>query len=142
MIIKFRKMFVNFKYNLHILFFSLYFISNIQSTASNIDLFKNKNKIPDKFSFQKGLNNSDNIECFASNENNNAFSNWIKDNLAIFCVIISIIVIAIVAIIILIVCCVRYNKRYKELKMQVSKISFESSDVRESRQNEDSDQLI
>ena len=137
--IKYRKMFLNFKYNLYILFFSLYFISTIQSTALNNNLLNNKYS---KYSFQKVLNNSDNIACFASNDNNNGFANWIKENIAIFCVIISIIVIAIVAIIILIVCCVRYNKRYKELKMQVSKISFESSDVRESRQNEDSDQLI
>ena len=134
-------MFINFKENLFILFFLLYFISTLQSTTSNNDLFKNKYKIYDKHSFQIGLNNSNNITCFASNDNNN-FSNWIKDNVAVFCVVIAIIIITIVAVVILIVCCARYKKKYKELKMQVSKISFENSEVRESLQNEDTDQLI
>ena len=94
-----------------------------------------------RYLIQNELNYSRKIHNFSGNNSDNGFSNWIEENIVLFCVIIVIIVIVIIVIIVLIIVCRKMKNKFKELQIQVNKISFQS-DIRDSRQTEDNDKLI
>ena len=143
---------MNFNYN-KLLLFLLFFLNFISYIESNRQIKTNKigfnisypifNKKQNDNMNKNQLNFSKNIHIFESDNNItvNTFSNWIDENTPLFIIIIVINVIVIIIIIVLIIVCRRMNDKFKQLQIQVNKISFQS-DVRESNQGEYNDKLI
>ena len=143
---------MNLNFNQHILFL-LFFLNIILKVESNRQIeIKNIrfnssysifNKKQNNNIYQNQLDFSKSIHIFAGNNNtdNNPFSDWIKEETALFIIIIVVVVIVIIIIIVLIIVCRRMNNRFNELQIQVNKISFQS-DIRETTQEGDNDKLI
>ena len=92
------------------------------------------------------INNSQtNYKSFASSDNNNkdnGFIKLIKDNLAITIIVGVCFVILIVTIIIAIVCSIKIGQKYKDLKIQINKVSFKNDSLRPSNNTIDDDDLL
>ena len=92
------------------------------------------------------INNSQtNYKSFASSDNNNkdnGFIKLIKDNLAITIIVGVCFVILIVTIIIAIVCSIKIGQKYKDLKIQINKVSFKNDSLRPSSNTIDDDDLL
>ena len=113
-------------------------LNSILSAHPDVLFRKYKNKNSNKF-------NMSYTPIISFNNKNNSSTNdaekWIKENTVAFILILTSIVVVIAVIIILIFICRKFNKKYKALQDQINKISFQSG-IRESKENENEDQLI
>ncbi len=135
---------MNFKEYIFVLLFLLCIIeakkqshiNSILSVHPNILFRKSKDKISNQFNMSNIP-----IKSFNNNDTINDAEKWIKENTVAFALIIVAIVIIAIVIIILVYFCRKYNKKCKELQDQINKISFQSG-IRESKDNDNEDQLI
>ena len=121
------------KYYIISVFFLSFIITKSLSKEENNIINNNK---------KDALNN--NYKSFANQEGNkeNSLTEYIKDHL-IFVIIIGVaFIVLIVLIIIAIIFSIKINKKYRDLKIQINKVSFKNDSLRPSNNTIEDDDLL